>query len=220
MSLQFGEILLPGISGILSTRSAMRRSSFAVLILAGIFAAVFVSWASGSQLSYGYNLNGQPVTSLATPGTEAVVLFFAATDCPICNRYIPEIQGLEAKYGPQHVIIWYVYPNVGTTSATVRQHEADYGAEKNVLLDPHHRLVDLTHAIITPEAAILVPESSGAEPFRVVYAGRIDNRYIHLGEQRPRPTQFDLERAIVDVLQHHTVQHADGPPVGCGIIGE
>ena len=71
---------------------------------------------------------------------EAIVLFFTATDCPISNRYIPEIQRLEKKYAAQHVVFWFVYPNVGETGAAVRQHEAAYGTEAHVLLDPHHRL--------------------------------------------------------------------------------
>jgi len=198
----------------------MRHSCFVALVLVSVLAATPGGRASGLQRIYGYNLNGQPVTTLASPDTLAVVLFFAATDCPICNRYIPEIQGLENKFAPQHVVFWYVYPNVGETSAGVRQHEADYGAELHVLLDPHHRLVNLTHAIITPEAAILIPQRSDTAPFRVVYHGRIDNRYIQIGEQRPRPTQYDLEQAIEDVLQHRPVQTPDGPPVGCGIIGQ
>ncbi len=170
--------------------------------------------------TYGYTLNGQPVTSLAPPGTEAIVLFFTATDCPISNRYIPEIQRLEKKYATQHVVFWFVYPNVGETGAAVRQHEADYGTEAHVLLDPHHRLVDLTRARVTPEGAVLVPQQSGPESLRAVYHGRIDNRYIQIGQQRPEATQFDLERAIVDVLQHRPVQRPDGPAVGCGIIGQ
>lgn len=198
----------------------MRRFCFVALFLTSVLTAAQAGGASGSQFTYGYNLNGQPVQRLARLDTKAVVLFFAATDCPLCNRYIPEIRQLESKYAAQHVVFWFVYPNVGETTAGVRQHEADYGTELHVLLDPHHRLVDFTHAIITPEAAILIPQDSRAVPFRVVYDGRVDNRYIQIGEQRPRATQFDLERAIVDVLQHRPVQAPGGPPVGCGIIGQ
>ncbi|MGC2544212.1 MAG: redoxin domain-containing protein, partial [Silvibacterium sp.] len=203
-----------------STQNVMRLSCFTACLLFGVLTVAHVGSAWGSQVPYGYTLNGQPVTSLAPAGTEAIVLFFTATDCPISNRYIPEIQRLEKKYAAQHVVFWFVYPNVGETGAAVRQHEADYGTEAHVLLDPHHRLVDLTRARVTPEAAILVPQLVGAESLRTVYHGRIDNRYIQIGQQRPTATQFDLERAIVDVLQHRPVQRPDGPAVGCGIIGQ
>jgi hypothetical protein len=197
----------------------MRCSFFKVLVLVCIWAAPLLCRAQRASFVYGYNTNGQPVTRLAAPGTEAIVLFFIASDCPISNRYIPEMQGLEAKFATQQVVFWFVYPNVGETPESVRQHEAAYGAEKHTLLDPDHQTVGLAHAKLTPESAILVPERQGTETLRSVYHGRIDDRYIQFGQERPSATQHDLERAIDDVLQHRTVEQANGPAVGCGIIG-
>jgi thiol-disulfide isomerase/thioredoxin len=198
----------------------MLRSSFAEWILVGFLSITGACWSRGLQASFGYGLNGQRITTLVYPDTKAVVLFFTATDCPISNRYIPEMQRLESKYAAQHVVFWYVYPNIGETEADVRQHERDFGVEQHLLLDPHHWLVDLTHARVTPEVAVLDADQSNAATLRVLYRGRIDDRYIQIGQQRPSATQHDLERAIVDVLQHQPVQPPDGPPVGCGIIGQ
>jgi thiol-disulfide isomerase/thioredoxin len=188
----------------------MRYSPFKAWALACVFTITPVSHAQRVPSVYGYDVNGQPVTHLTAPGTEAVVLLFVASDCPISNRYLPEIQRLESKFAGQHVVFWFVYPNVGETTGAVRQHEAAYGAEEHVLLDPQH----------TPESAVLVPERGGAEALRTVYHGRIDDRYVQIGQERPSATQHDLERAIVDVLQHRSVQQPDGPAVGCGIIGQ
>jgi hypothetical protein len=197
----------------------MWGSFLTILALVCMLPVALICHAQQAPPAYGYNTNGQPVTRLATPGTEAIVLFFIASDCPIANRYIPEIRGLEEKFAAQHVVFWYVYPNVGETPDGVRQHEAAYGAEKHVLLDPDHRLVGLAHAKLTPESAILVPERQGTETLRTVYHGRIDDRYIQFGQERPKATQHDLERAIGDVLQHRVVEQPNGPAVGCGIIG-
>jgi hypothetical protein len=175
--------------------------------------------SQGLPAAYGLHLNGEPVRSLAPSGAAAVVLFFAASDCPISNRYLPEIRSIEDKFAAQHVVVWFVYPNFGETSEGVRRHETAYGAEEHVLLDPNHQLVALAHARITPEAAVLVPEHPGGDGLRAVFHGRIDDRYISLGQERPKATQHDLERAIIDVLQHRAVEPADGPAVGCGIIG-
>jgi len=191
-----------------------------VLALACVSTIALVSHAQRVPLAYGYNINGQPVTRLAAPGSEAIVLFFVASDCPISNRYIPELRRLEKSFAAQRVSFWFVYPNVGETPEGVRQHETAYGPEANILLDPHHQLVDLTHVTVTPESAILVPEHADAETLRTVYHGRIDDRYLQIGRERPSATQHDLERAIADVLQHRSVQQPDGPAVGCGIIGQ
>jgi hypothetical protein len=198
----------------------MRQSSLKPWALACVLTIPLVSHAQQLPTAYGYDLNGQPITRLSTPGTEAIVLFFVASDCPISNRYFPEMQRIESKFSPQHVVFWFVYPNVGETSEAVRRHEAAYGAEGHILLDPHHNLVAFTHAKVTPESAVLVPQRVDTETLRTVYHGRIDDRYLEIGRERPAATQHDLERAIVDVLQHRFVRPPDGSAVGCGIVGQ
>jgi hypothetical protein len=215
----FNRRLLSDLFKILSTRSVMRRLFLSRSTLACALLAAPLCRAQRVPTVYGYNTNGQPVTRLASSGTEAIVLFFVASDCPISNRYIPEIRSLEEKFAAEHGVCWLVYPNVGETSSGVRQHEAVYGSEEHILLDPDHRLVAFAHAKLTPESAILVPEHSDAETFRTVYHGRIDDRYVQFGHERPKATQHDLERAIGDVLQHRSVEQPNGPAVGCGIIG-
>jgi thiol-disulfide isomerase/thioredoxin len=215
----FSRIFLSELFNVLFTRRVMRRLLFSRSTLACVLLIAPLCRAQRVPTVYGYDMNGQPVTRLASSGTEAVVLFFVASDCPISNRYVPEIRKLEEKFAAQHVVFWLVYPNVGETSSGVRQHEATYGSEEHILLDPDHRLVAFTHAKLTPESAILVPEHSDAETFRAVYHGRIDDRYVQFGQERPKATQHDLERAIGDVLKHRSVEQANGPAVGCGIIG-
>jgi hypothetical protein len=198
----------------------MQRLSSNAWTAACLLTMTLFCHAQQDSLVYGYNIAGQPVTRLAAPGTEAIILFFVASDCPISNRYIPELRRLEDKYSVQRIAFWFVYPNVGESSEAVRQHEAAYGREKNILLDPQHYLVALTHAKVTPESAILVPGHGDTEALRAVYHGRIDDRFLQIGQERPSATQHDLERALVDVLQHRPVQQPDGPAVGCGIIGQ
>jgi thiol-disulfide isomerase/thioredoxin len=201
------------------------KSRFGQIILrAWIFvcalALLLTARAQEPAALYGYGLNGAPIDQLYDAGTKLVVLFFTATDCPISNRYIPEIERLQKQFAADGAIFWYDYPNLGETAKGVRQHEVAYGAEEHVLLDPQHRLVELARAKVTPEVAILVPDGASPQGFRVVYRGRIDNRYIHFGVQRPAATQHDLEEAIADVLHHQPVHQPDGPPVGCSIIGQ
>ena len=204
----------------MAIESIMRHSSLKPWVLACVLSIMLVGYARETATVYGYDLNGQAVSRLSTPGTEAIVLFFIASDCPISNRYLPEMQRIENKFAALHVAFWFVYPNVRETSEAVRRHEAAYGAEGHILLDPHHKLVAITHAKVTPESAVLVPEYGSAETLRTVYHGRIDDRYLEIGRERPAATQHDLERAIVDVLQHRFVQPPDGSAVGCGIIGQ
>jgi AhpC/TSA family len=197
----------------------MRCFLFILCATASVFLCGELCRANEIRASYGYYLNGEPVRSLAPTEASAVVLFFAASDCPISNRYLPEIRRIEEEFAAQGVVLWFVYPNFGTTADAVKQHEAVYGTEHHVLLDPDHQLVNLSHARVTPESAILVPARRGGDTFRAVYHGRIDDRYLRLGQERPKATQHDLERAISDVLNGRVVEQPNGPAVGCGIIG-
>ena len=205
---------IPGINSRLSWRDFGRWLLCAALSLACILPANAAIAAKGS---YGFDLSGKPVTRLTSNQTKAVVLLFLATDCPISNRYLPQIKQLENAFAPQHVAFWVVYPNPGDTASVIRQHQREYGTNGEEIRDPNHTLVELAHARITPEAAVLVPAGEG---LREVYAGRIDNRYIDLGQQRPRATEHDLRDAIAAVLRGSKIRRPAGPPVGCFIVNQ
>ena len=166
---------------------------------------------------YGYDLRGKPVTKLAGSGTQAVVLIFIATDCPISNRYAPEIERLKKEFAGKPVAFWIVYPNATETSEGVVQHRAAYSLDGATLVRPSQGLIAEAKATITPEAAVLIPAGSA---LRTVYAGRIDDRYVDIGKERPRATRHDLEDAVEAVLSHESVAPPGGPPVGCGIVSQ
>jgi hypothetical protein len=166
---------------------------------------------------YGYDLHGKLVAELAPSGTRAVVLLFIATDCPVSNRYAPEIERLKKEFAGNPITFWLVYPNATETSEGVVRHQAAYSLEGATLVRPSHWFMAESQATITPEAAVLVPAGSG---WRTVYAGRIDNRYVDIGRERPKATRHDLEEAVEAVLTHQPVTSPGGPPVGCGIVSE
>jgi hypothetical protein len=161
------------------------------------------------------DLDGRPVTQLAPAGSRAVVLFFAASDCPVSNRYIPEIQRLTRQFEPSGVRVWFVYPNPGDTAKVVRAHDQEFSITANTVLDNKQSLTQMAHATNTPEAVVFIPEGAG---LREVYRGRIDDRYLALGTERPQATRHDLEEAIRAVLAGKPVPQPAGPPVGCSIV--
>src|SRR6476660_7966265 len=91
---------------------------------------------------------------LAAENSSAIVFLFASVDCPVSNRYAPEVQRLHATFAPKNVAFWLVYPNPGDTPDAVRAHLKDFGYPVRALLDPHHDLVKVTSVSITPEAAV------------------------------------------------------------------
>ncbi len=168
--------------------------------------------------AYGSDLSGHPVAQLAPSGSRAVVLFFIASDCPVSNRYLPEMERLRRLFASHGVAFYYVYPNLSETQGSIRAHQAAFAGGRSALpslTDPRQELAHLTGARTTPEAAILLPSPAG---WHTVYAGRIDNRYLALGQERPAATRHDLEEAITAALAHRNVPAPGGPTVGCAIV--
>jgi thiol-disulfide isomerase/thioredoxin len=157
-------------------------------------------------------LDGVPVDALQAPaGTKAIVFIFTTTDCPVSNRYAPEIQRLQQRFAPKGVVFRLVYPGRSDREADIREHMKRYALEGlEAVRDPNLALVKFTGATITPEAAIVVKE-------KLVYHGRIDDRYVELGVERPSPTVHDLADALAAVLAGKPVAHATAPAVGCFI---
>jgi hypothetical protein len=161
------------------------------------------------------DLDGRPITDLAPAGTRAVVLFFAASDCPISNRYIPEVQLLAKQFEPLGVRVWFVYPNPGDGAKVVRAHDLEFAVTAKTALDTRQTLTRMAQVTVTPEAAVFISQGSSLHE---VYRGRIDDRYIALGTERPLAMHHDLEEAIRAVLAGSPVPQPTGPPIGCSIV--
>jgi len=144
-------------------------------------------------------------------GHKAVVLFFVTTDCPIANSYVPEMNRIRDAYAPQGVLFYAVQAEPRTPEADVARYAREYRYAFPLLLDPHQALVKLTGATITPQAAIVSPEG------KVWYLGRIDNRAVDFGVQRPRATEQDLREALDAVLAGKAVPHPFTKSIGCAI---
>jgi hypothetical protein len=189
-----------------------RRSTWILLGAAIALAALTVGCEDAPTLHpLPLDLSGESVDPFsAHPGRVAVFLF-VGTECPISNRYAPEIQRLHAKFSPRDVAFWLVYPDPDESSEDIREHLRAFGHEAEVLRDPQHALVDFTGAEFTPEAAVF---DSLAQ---IVYRGRIDDRFVDFGKTRPAPTVRDLERALEATLSGEDVATARTRAIGCFI---
>jgi len=176
--------------------------------MAKLIAAALVALAATSTVSV-VDLDNRAVDPFQlTARAKAAVFIFTATDCPISNRYAPEIQRLYRAYADKGVRFFLVYPNPADTPALIREHAKSFGYPAEALRDPKQSLVMAAKATIAPEAAVFVGS-------RLVYHGRIDDRFVELGVDRPAPTERDLDEAIGAVLAGRPVPHPVTQAVGC-----
>jgi redoxin len=137
------------------------------------------------------------------------VLIFTSVDCPISNRYAPDVRRLQERFAVDGVRVSLVFANPHDTPAAVRDHTKAFGYRMEIVLDPRQDLVKRTGATVTPEAAVF--DRAG----RLVYRGRIDDRYPELGVDRQTPTTHDLEDAVTATLAGRPVARPITRAVGC-----
>ena len=178
------------------------------------FRCVAVCGLALAALSPVNSQEGSPLP-FALPEAGIAVLFFLASDCPISNRLIPEMMRIDGAFRGRGVRFLFVYPNVTESAAAVQAHQSAFRIGGPVSQDPGQRLRRLTGAQVTPEAAIVVRRGGTLE---TVYLGRIDDRFLRLGTERPHATRHDLEESLEAVLSGRAVPPPGGPPVGCAII--
>jgi len=158
------------------------------------------------------DLDNRPVDPfLAAESSRAIVFLFASVDCPISNRYAPVVQRLYETFSKQGVAFWLIYPNPSDSPAAIREHLKAFNYPVHPLRDPNHDLVKLTGVIVTPEVALYDRARA------LVYHGRIDDRYVSLGLERPAATRQDLAEALTATLAGGRVRDAATQAVGCFI---
>ena len=152
-------------------------------------------------------------TAHQLPGTSAraTVFFFITSDCPISNRYAPEINRISADYAAKNIDFYLVHSDPDLTASAARQHAKEFGYRCPVLLDRAHALAKKTGATVTPEVAVLSP---GGE---LLYRGRIDDWYANYGKFRREPTKRDLRLALDAILEGQPVSNPRTKSIGCFI---
>ena len=153
--------------------------------------------------------DGRMHTAAEWKESRAVVLLFIGAECPISNRYAPEIERLAADFGARRVAVYAVHSDPDLSAAAERRHAQEYGLKMPALLDPAQVLAGRLGVTLTPTAVVLEP--SGAARYR----GRIDDRYLDFGKDRLADVKPDLRRALEAVLDGKPVTEPVTKSIGC-----
>jgi mono/diheme cytochrome c family protein len=145
----------------------------------------------------------------ASAEEKARVLIFTTIDCPIANRYAPEIARLHDEFERQGIAFSLVFANPIDTQDAIAAHVKRFGYRMAAERDPYHVLVKRTGVTIAPEAAVVDPRG------RVLYRGRIDDRYVSFGVDRPEPTRRDLRDALTAIVAGQSVKTRETQAIGC-----
>jgi hypothetical protein len=173
---------------------------FAMLLLVG-------TPAEGQSI---LDLHGSATELMADSRGKVLVLLFVRTDCPISNRYAPLIQEMSSKYGGT-ASFRLVFPDRKQSREKIKEFLNDYHYLLPAIRDVDHVMTRKALVKVTPEGAVF--DSKGA----LVYHGRIDNLYEHIGQARRTATTHELSDAIDAAIKGLKVKSDAVDGVGCFI---
>ena len=166
------------------------------------------------------DVEGRPHRIGVSTGTVgAVVLVFLDTACPVATRYIPALNELHRDVRAHGVSLYGVLsnPDIGWRESAAFVDE--FGVEFPVILDSAGDLALRLGPRVTSESFVV----SSAD--RIVYRGRIDDRFASVGELRTRITSHDLRDVVENLARGGRTEPYETEAVGCfhhawGEVGE
>ena len=121
---------------------------------------------------------------------QPAVLVFLDTACPVATRYVPTLNALHAEARANGVALYGVLSNPAITWRASAQFVDDYAVTFPVILDSAGDLALRLGPRVMSEAFVI----STAD--RIVYRGRIDDRFAAVGRLRTRISSHDLGTVI------------------------
>ena len=141
-------------------------------------------------------------------GAGPAALVFVGGDCPVSARYLGEMNGFAEAAEAAGIDFYLVLSNPRRTWSDARQLRDDYGLRMPVLLDPSGDLAARLKPVTLAEAFVI------SEDDRMIYRGRIDDRFAGVGQLRRVIRSHDLLDAFAATGDPQAQPRATAP-VGC-----
>jgi hypothetical protein len=141
--------------------------------------------------------------------TKAVVFVFLGPECPVSQRYVPELNRLAAGQGTNGVEFFGVIAGQSMTRTQAAAFVKDYAIQYPVIFDEGLALARWLRPTHMPEAFVLKPDGDR------LYRGRIDDWYQSPGKPRAVIQHRELRDAMDAARAGKLPRKFYAPPVGC-----
>lgn len=173
-------------------------------------ALLFQDQKFGLPIQTTKDVEGKEV-QLPLKDAKLTVLLFIAVDCPISNRYAPEMARIYKDFNSQGVGFVRVYVDDSVEKADILQHGKEFKMPSVAVLDGKHAIVKQLGMTVTPEVAVVSPDGT------LKYRGRINDLYLEHGRVRDGEFRQDLRLALDELLAGKPVSKPFTTAIGCGI---
>jgi len=138
--------------------------------------------------------------------SEAIVIIFIATECPVSNAYNSRMESIYSEYSKKGLAFLAINSNKAESVERIKEHAEQNGLTFTILKDNNNVVADEMDASVTPEVYVVSSE------FEVLYHGRIDN-----SRDEDDVTSEDLEIALNEILEGKPVSNSSTKAFGCTI---
>lgn len=139
------------------------------------------------------------------------VCYFVLAECAMAREFSPEMVRIASEYRKRDVQFELLHEDLSVSTIAMRAHANEFGFVFSVGVDRHHLASKHAHITRVPSAAVY--DSAG----KVLYAGRIDDRYIKFGTLQSRIKHHDLRTALDRALSGKPKLAKQYESVGCYI---
>lgn len=144
--------------------------------------------------------------------SKITVYLFLLDECKICREYAPEINELYDKYGSEEIEFIGVFPNFSSKKENIEKFKEEFDIQFELKTDYFKKLSTRFKAKILPEVFVYDHERK-----EVIYSGRIDDRYVSIGQRRQVIKTFDLRTTLDNIISQKDIVITRTQPIGCFI---
>lgn len=156
------------------------------------------------------DLRGQQHKLSDLQGSEAVVLAFTSTSCPICQKYAPSLARLEKSFADKKVAFLFVNPTPSDEPKEIEKAVAQHGFRGGYVHDRDGKLTATLDARSTGEVFVLDAKRT------LIYRGAVDDQYGQ-GYALEAPRETYLKDALESLLSHQPIRIRATEAPGCAL---
>lgn len=142
--------------------------------------------------------------------SEAIVIAFTSTSCPICQKYTPSLARLEKQFADKKVAFLFVNPTPSDEPKEIKKVIAQHGFRGSYVHDTDGKLTATLDARSTGEVFVLDSKRT------LIYRGAVDDQYGQ-GYSLESPRETYLKDALESFLAHEPIRIRATEAPGCAL---
>lgn len=138
------------------------------------------------------------------------VSLFLLEDCKISQAYIPELIRLYQTFAHDSIEFEGLFPAPSSDLSGMESFTRKHAVPWACRLDPDQSEANRLGIRVMPEVAVWRTDDG-----KLLYRGRIDNRWADIGKRRARATRHELQDCLTAITEGQVWEFRETEAIGC-----